>query len=206
MGWRLIFYVSFFLHLGLALYLREKLPVLSNILVLTTKNIFPFFLVTIGLGCLLYQTVSVTAKELGFRSFQEVLHFLNENPKRGRGFIKKFQFLNRYVPSDALILSDMDTALVIPAFSGRPLTYQEGASYYDPFIQKLGEHQSDVVEFFKPETSLQRRFEIVKKYGIQFVLWNNERAQTPPPEDFKKAVKVVYEKDSLTLFEIPSTS
>lgn len=202
MGWRILFFITFFLHLGIALYLRKTLPGLGKPFILTRANSPTALFVGVFITCLLYQTISTTAKELGYHSFKEALHFVQNNEKRGLGFEKRFQFLKQYVSPNTKVLSDQDTSLIIATFGGSPVL--DRGSYYDPFMISLNEKKKELQEFFGIQTPLQRRLEIIKNCQAQYVLWNSERVSGPLPEDLKRLGQVLYQNGPLTLIKIDS--
>lgn len=192
LGWRIVFFITFFLHLAVGLYLKDKS--LNGKWAVTLAAVF--FL------SVLYQTASLTAKQFGFHSFGEVLEILQNNPARGMGFERRFRHLSEQIPSKAVVFTDLETAYVLPAFRGRPIASREGIGFYDTLIPGLKEHEKDIKDFFSTGTSTGRRMEILSKYRPEFLIWNEDKSKHPPFEEFKQWGQVIYRKDGFSLISL----
>jgi hypothetical protein len=97
--------------------------------------------------------------------------YLVRNHEGSAGWADGFQFLRSYTGQYDLILSDLDTSNVVPAFGGKVVA----ASRFLAFVPSDYEvRKRDVEGFFRSETTLPQREEVLRKYGVDWLLVDRE--------------------------------
>ncbi|MBF0571569.1 MAG: hypothetical protein HQL12_06815 [Candidatus Omnitrophica bacterium] len=80
----------------------------------------------------------------------------------------QYQFLTKYTKQYDVVLSDPETSLFIPSFGGKVIA-NSGPM---PFIEHYERRQNDLKSFFNIGASLKFRENIIKRYGVNFILIN----------------------------------
>ncbi len=88
---------------------------------------------------------------------------------------QEYSFLPRYVKEYDVVLSDIDTSWVVPAFAGKVVAIS--CFYGFVPVSELKQRWADLDTFFDGNTTLNIRESIIKKYHVHFLLFN--KVETP---------------------------
>jgi hypothetical protein len=104
-------------------------------------------------------------------SIVDSAQYFVHNPQGSAGWYDGYRFLRSHTGQYDVILSDLNTSNVIPAFGGKVVA----ASRFLAFVPSDYEvRKSDVEEFFRSETPPPRREEVLRKYGVDWLLVDRE--------------------------------
>jgi hypothetical protein len=173
LGERYIFYMILFMHLALSWYLRT-LGILSFdtvkkiILNLNEKNVHILILTIILVLGVLSQVLKVSFEQAGYE-----IHF-QPRPivRKYEDPTVKYRFLEGKLKEGDVVMSDPLTAWLIPTLSDAKVV----ALYHDnPLVPDNVQRTKDSIKFYRPDTPLKTRVEILKKYYVTHVLLNFDR-------------------------------
>jgi hypothetical protein len=221
LGERYIFYTIFFMHLALSWYLK-KLGILSFstvkevFLKLNDKNIHVLVFIIILFGGVLCQIL-----KLGFEQFGYSIYF---SPKpevtKYEDPTEKYNIIKGKLKEGDVVLSDPLTSWLIPTLTDAKIV----ALHHDsPLVPDNMQRFKDSIEFYKKDTTLHSRIDILKKYNITHVLLNFHRMEKTflnsinnycsnfmfgnrTVEDLKKIGKIIIKNNTFILFKINKTT
>ena len=117
----------------------------------------------------------------------------------------EYSFLSSYVGRDAIILSDFDTSLKIPAFRGKLVSY---APEHSLFFVDTQSRERDVRQFFSDSTLPSERVQILQRYRVSFVFLNRKVVENWPTilQSLSMTTSVAYLDGSILLLKINSSN
>lgn len=80
--------------------------------------------------------------------------------------LEKYLFLSQYTGQYDVTLTDLPTSMIVPTFGGKVVAYDRPL----PFVSDMGQRKEDVLRFYDPQTSVNDRQEILKKYAVKYIL------------------------------------
>ena len=102
------------------------------------------------------------------------------------------------LPAGSLVLSDVNTSLFIPGFSQQPVFVAHGIETIDYFSKKLYAGW-----FFAADENAEKKFEFLKKSGINYLLISQENKKIGDfaPET-KIYLKLVYQNSQAKIYQV----
>ena len=102
------------------------------------------------------------------------------------------------LPNNSIILSDVETSLFIPGFSGQKVFVAHGIETIDYFSKKLYAGW-----FFAADENAEKKFEFLKKSGINYLLISQENKKIGgfAPET-KIYLKLVYQNSQAKIYQV----
>jgi len=174
LGRRFIFFLFWYLHLGLALllwrlagdsqfraYLRRPKGLINNASAAAAAGL----IVIVG---------AVAVSQAGGFLYHlawcnNTVRAIMRRPRLDPDVGESLRFLERYVGEDDVVLSDLATSWAIPCIRGRTVSYQR----HDVIFPASGAERSKAVkEFFASSTSNVARRAILERYNVKFVLFD----------------------------------
>jgi hypothetical protein len=115
-----------------------------------------------------------------------------------------YQFLSQHVGQDDVVMTDVQTARIVPVIAGKVVATARPQS----FVPELPMRQEDVRVFFDPSTSPDVRRALISKYDVAFVLLS--KPLYPPPseivDDVERLGRVVADNNDFILLDVRSGS
>jgi len=191
LGWRFIFLFLFYLHLATARKLRElDMFSLESIreAFLCTDNVrlFKAFLLLI-----IVISVAINVK------IARPTSVVSRGAPVGGPLPARYAFLKDIVEPYDVVLADDQTSWVIPSFSGKVVAFLRS----NPLLPDIDERRRDHETFFSPESNLETREFIIRKYGVDFILLNLQFLDPSWVPEMEKLGVRVYETDQLILYK-----
>ncbi len=172
LGERYIFFILFFLHLAIAVYLCQLnifcFNTWQNILAqpfIKSVQIFIFSLLLAG--CILIHAGNVLLQQSGYSmSLTPPFVYKYTDP------IEEYRKLRPFLKKDDIVLSDPLSMWLLPAITGVKIV----ALYHDnPLVTDNNHRIYDLVNFYKKDTLIELRQDIIKKYDVTHVVLNFDR-------------------------------
>lgn len=198
-GSRYVFFGAVLLSIFISLMARDSYRrlIVSRT---TLPRLLAYSYIAILAMCVTYQCAKIGFKYAGYRSLEGILK--GEPVAQGsvgKAFLGKFDFLRSYVRDGDVVLSDPETTWVVPSFAGRSVSMWR---HYNPFVIDIWERFIDVREFFETEPGdIGYRREILRKYGVKYLLINSGHVSPELSADLKKLGRIVYDCDGMTLVD-----
>ncbi len=118
--------------------------------------------------------------------------FVNQNT------YKNLVFLNRYISSDQLVLSDINTSWLVPSFGGKVIAALHPQAFVDDFFDR----QTDINIFFDSHSTIEQRINIIRKYKPHFLLLDLQNEVSSIIEnDFKHLIELLDSNERFRLFK-----
>ena len=116
-----------------------------------------------------------------------------------------YQFLSERTGQYDIILSDLNTSLIVPAFGGKVVAHKQPLLLI-PKYEYLDRLQ-DVIHFFAKESTTNDRFSIIEKYGVDYILINKETTTNWEGlvGDFSSFAVIDFENKQLILLSVNTT-
>ncbi|HOE27455.1 MAG TPA: hypothetical protein PK696_07160 [bacterium] len=114
-----------------------------------------------GVAALLLAYLYLTSPMLPMQGLRSVLQYM---PGRGSNY-SDLLFLSTRTKQDDVVLSDIETSLMVPALGGKVVAYDRPVYWVDNRARK-----QDAALFFDPATGEEERMRILQKYGVDYIL------------------------------------
>jgi hypothetical protein len=182
-GGRFIFFSVFFLHLAIALYIKE-----NNIFnIQKIRNSFRTSdLVKVLIFILLLPSGIYRVKEMK----KHIRRFVDK-PARIHSYdspAKSYFFLSEHLSYSDVVLADADEGWVIPAITGAKVVAPQKLN---PLIVDEGnQRRIDVASFFKTRLSFKERIKLITKYHVTHIMVNLKDEKDWDPS-FTKDLEVI---------------
>jgi hypothetical protein len=164
LGKRFLLYAVFFLHMAL---LQIVLQLFSKREYKAKKSLF----IKYGRGVIF----GIIALSFGWNVSLAIFEFVGYNP--GIKFTAPFNPVKKdmtrisyHIPEDAIVLAPPKLSGPLPSFSGKVVIN----SHYNPFLKDAAQRANDVNLFFSEQTTHERRIEILNRYNVSHVLYDEE--------------------------------
>ena len=108
---------------------------------------------------------------------------------------ENYETLSRYVTQDDVVLSDIQTSFMIPAFAGRIIASKHPVS----FIDDHSERRDDVKNFFSKDLQPEEKKSILKKYQVDYLFINKNRTENA--QAYSDFGNVLYENHNFLLIK-----
>ena len=96
----------------------------------------------------------------------QIMPFFNTVIPGDGNHLEKYLFLSEYTDQYDVILTDLDSSMIVPTFGGKVVAYARPL----PFVADADQRVDDVNRFYDPQTSRAERSEILKKYAVNYIL------------------------------------
>ena len=83
---------------------------------------------------------------------------------------KDYLFLPSHIAPQAVVFADIETSWFIPSFGAKVVA----ADHPLAFVKDAEQRSQDVVTFFEPQTTIQERSALLKKYQAKYLLLNKQ--------------------------------
>ena len=115
-----------------------------------------------------------------------------------------YPFLSQHVGQDDVVMTDMQTARIVPVIAGKVVATARGQS----FVPDLPSRREDVLKFFDPSTTTAERRGLITKYDVSFVLLNKLLFVRPSEvvDDVERLGRVVADNNNFILLDVRSDS
>ena len=184
---RSIVYIMFCLHFSAADWLAN---IQTHLAQFKNKNYYQYILSRIAILIILIFTIGFFA--VGVYRYR---------PGRNCTYTA-YTFLPDYVKQSDIIMTDINTSLIVPSFAGKVV----GTKYYQAFIKDSHERQKIVNRFFSDNLDNKERVSILKKYNVNFILLNEHEIPSKNVQDeILKLGRVIYSKDGFNLIDVRVT-
>ncbi len=163
MGERFIFFIAFFLHLGIALFVSEWLESRREKSHKAAKHrwLRPMAIALIFL-------LSVPFLKHDVRMTGSLLASTFVNRPHAETVSEKLQFLTEYLSSKNVVLTDSLNGFSLPAITGAKTVYH---MHGNPLlVTELETRQKDTEAFLKGDLSDDEQERVLKRYGVTHVL------------------------------------
>ncbi len=112
---------------------------------------------------------------------------------------KHLVFIQRFVKSDQLVLSDMNTSWKVPTFGGKVIA----SLHPQAFILDTFERQQDIDIFFNAQTNKDQRLKLISKYKPHFLLLDLHNASTNFIEnDLSQLIELIDSNEQYRLYRL----
>jgi hypothetical protein len=121
-------------------------------------------------------------------------------PSATAGNKERYSFLSRYVGASDVVLSDIDTSWMIPAFAGRVVASKHPVYW----VEDIRKRRNDLALFFNPTATDAQRRNIIRTYDAKFLLL--DKGKLPPNTAAEKFLlrygRVIYDDGVNTLIRL----
>jgi hypothetical protein len=116
------------------------------------------------------------------------------------GRAHRYHFLSEYVGQYDVVLTDLSTAWLVPAFGGKIVASRHPLYWIDDHEER----RRAVSRFFGEATPLQARRRIIARYGAKFVLLDSRRVELTQRarDDLSHLGSLVYEGKGMQLIAL----
>ena len=82
-----------------------------------------------------------------------------------------YAFLKRHVNQYDVMLSDMETSFIVPVLAGKVVSVTHGLA----FVHDIDQRTMSVERFFRPDTSIADRQQVISEYNVSVILFDKEQ-------------------------------
>jgi len=195
-GGRFLFFSAFFLHLEIALYLREKAllswPGLKSAAVKEFGLILFLFLLVLDSGLNRMENMMVHAERIAASPAGRY-----NSPSAPYAFLKK------HLDSRSNVMMNIHTSWILPGLTGARIT---GSYRTDPFIMdRILARRQDVNAFLYDSLSIGERRRILEKYRVTHIVlddYDTDRRDPSLIRQLEKIARPVESSGNIGLFEV----
>jgi hypothetical protein len=83
---------------------------------------------------------------------------------------KEYLFIRNHINSGSVVFANIDASWLAPSFGAKVVAVDHTVA----FITDLEKRQQDVLTFFRPQTELQERKALLKKYRAEYLLLDKD--------------------------------
>ncbi|MBN1795975.1 MAG: hypothetical protein JW804_04820 [Sedimentisphaerales bacterium] len=204
MGHRFIFFTVFYMHLAIALGLRElKLFTGSSIkqamFGIGDAAVVKLLFISLTICAVLYN-VNLVRKSYIYDLRLSKGTGVSMDDFQSLDIVERFSFLEEIIGPYDVVMADEKTSWVLPSFCGKVISVPE--RHENPLIADSMQRRRDHAEFFEQGTTTEQRANLLDKYDVSYILINNDLVDPQIAAEIEKLGTAIITKNNLTLIKI----